>query len=268
MCDLLGLTFTGAVYASISLDLFQLRGAANPDGWGIAFYDGPMLQLVKEARAATNSSLYDFVESYPRSDTFVSHVRRSSRGVMSYVNTHPFYRVLTLGGVRKEFSFAHNGTLTDMSGLETQRFAPIGETDSERLFCYILEQIDRRGITTWERNDLEFLHNTIQGVNTEENTMNLLLSDGEYLFCYSDENRHNGGLRYIEQTFPFNRLEFVEEGVSLGSVEIASENVDESEDIKTSGYVIVTRALANLDWTEFPTGGLVVFRQGTKVYPE
>ncbi|MFW9955791.1 MAG: class II glutamine amidotransferase [Candidatus Thorarchaeota archaeon] len=266
MCDLLGMSFNSPVKASISLNIFQLRGSENPDGWGLAFYEGDILQIVKEARASTQSPLYDFVENYPQSQTFISHVRRSTMGNRSYANTHPFYRVGVIGGNRREFSFAHNGTLTNMDPLSLTKYRPIGETDSERLFCYLLETIEANSINHPSGIDFGLLHETLREINGLDNTLNCILSDGRYLLCYSDENRHNGGLRFAQQEHPFGELGLKTDELDLGLVDIRSANIVSDHDEKPSGYVVVTRAMAGEIWTDFDPGQLVVFHQGSLLY--
>ncbi len=262
------MSFSVPVGASISLDLFQLRGEENPDGWGLAFYEGAQLQLVKEARPALRSPLYDFVESYPESRIFISHVRRSTRGNRSYANTHPFYRVASVNDRRKEYCFAHNGTLTDMSGLELSSLSPIGETDSEYLLCYILEQMAIKEISEMTPFAFDFLEKLLHEINGVENTLNCMLSDGEYLLCYSDENRHNGGLRFAKQEHPFSGIAFTDNEVTLGSVDIRSANINGDVAVGQAGYVIVTRAMSGDVWTEFNPGELIAFRNGKIVYPK
>ncbi len=266
MCDLLGMSFSSEVHAGISLDLFQERGKENPDGWGLAFYRDQSLQIIKEAISATRSPLFDFMERHMQSDTFLSHVRRSTRGVSSYVNTHPFYRVVIINGVRREFAFAHNGTLTSMDILDPTDMKPLGTTDSELLFCYLLEQINRRGIAEWGHDAFKFIEGEFRRLNTPENTMNCIFSDGEYLFCYSDENRHNGGLRYVPREHPFDPLDFIEDGRRLGSVDIRSANISDTKPTRNTGHIIVTRVLNESDWREFNPGQLIVFKRGVLVY--
>lgn len=268
MCDLLGMSFSVPVGASISLDMFQLRGQENPDGWGLAFYEGSQMQLVKEARPALKSPLYDFVESYPESRIFISHVRRSTRGNRSYANTHPFYRILSVNDRRREYALAHNGTLTDMSKLTLSRIFPIGETDSEQLLCFILENLEDKEISEMTPYAFEFLEGLFHEINGVENSLNCMLTDGEYLLCYSDENRHNGGLRYAKQDHPFSGIPLQQDDITLGSVEIRTANIDGDVAVGQMGHIIVTRAMQGETWTEFNPGELIVFRQGKIVYPK
>ncbi|MHA1907839.1 MAG: class II glutamine amidotransferase [Candidatus Thorarchaeota archaeon] len=266
MCDLLGMSFNMSVGARISLDMFQERGKENPDGWGLAFYKGMQLQLVKEAQPAVKSPLFDFVESYPESKTFISHVRRSTMGTRSYANTHPFYRVVTIDKNRSEYSFAHNGTLTDMGMLKLSTLKPIGETDSEHLMCYLLEGLVDNGFSGFPPEAFKLIEGKLRQINTVENTLNCILSDGEYILCYSDENLHNGGLRYAEQKQPFSSVDLIDEDTTLGFVNLSA-NIEGDEE-GPSGYVVVTRALSGNEWIEFKPGELIVFRHGHIVYPD
>ena len=263
MCDLLGLSFNTPVTAKFSLDIFQQSGVQNPDGWGVAFYVDGRVQIVKEAAPANDSRLFDFVEQYPQSKTVITHVRRSTRGVRSYLNTHPFYRLLPSVPTNHEYTFAHNGTLLQQENLKLMNFAPIGETDSEHIFCFLLDAIAHREIDKWKDDDFRFIEGLLRNINDGQNTLNCIFSDGEYLFCYSDENDHNNGLRFVKQTQPFGKIELISTEEKLGSIDIRSD----SEAATQTGYIISTRILTNEPWTEFKNGEFIVFREGEIVYP-
>jgi predicted glutamine amidotransferase len=263
LCDLLGLSFNFPVTARISLDVFQQRGDANPDGWGVAFYIYNRLQVIKEAAPSVDSRLFDFIEQYPESNTFITHVRRSTRGVRSYLNTHPFYRHVGPGSNKREYVFAHNGTIVDQEKLKLKYYAPIGETDSEHAFCYVLDALSERIPTNWKNDDFQFIEELLKDINVGENTLNCIFSDGEYLFCYSDENDYNNGLRFIKQTYPYRTIELVSSDQELGSIEIHSRPRSPPQ----TGYIISTRILTDEPWTEFEHGELIVFKKGEIVYP-
>ena len=264
MCDLLGLSFNTAISAKISLDIFQKRGDVNPDGWGLAFYQDERLQVIKDAHSAIDSTLYDFMERYIHTSTLISHVRRSTMGVPSYLNTHPFYRRLQVGSKRREIAFAHNGTLTRLEGLHFSDFTPLGETDSEQIFCHLLEAISTKMIDSWTKDEFTFIEQKLREINDEHNTLNCLFSDGSYLFCYSDINDHNNGLRFTSQVAPFGTVDLVGSDEKMGSIELRTE-IPSSLD--QSGYLISTRILTSGKWTELTNGELVVFKDGYIVYP-
>jgi glutamine amidotransferase len=266
MCELLGLSFSTPVSASMSLNMFQTRGAANPDGWGIAFYREGYLQIIKESKPAVDSHLFDFIENYPQSEIFISHVRRSTVGNRSYVNTHPFYQSIRLGNEQFEMAFAHNGTLSKAKDLKLSRFMPIGQTDSERAFCNLLEAIATRGISQWNKQSYELVESHLQTLNDTQNTLNCIFSDGIRLFCYSDENRHNDGLRYMKWRYPFGKMPLVKDETQLGTIDIQSQNIGDSPREREAGYVIVTKALSEGNWTDFKPGRLMVFENDEIVY--
>ncbi|MHA1909768.1 MAG: class II glutamine amidotransferase [Candidatus Thorarchaeota archaeon] len=268
MCDLLGMSFNTPINARFSLDIFQLRGEANPDGWGLVYYRDERLQVIKEATAAITSTLFDFIENYPQSKTFISHVRRSTRGAPSYLNTHPFYRHVGATSAKVEYAFAHNGTLKDLTNLQLESLTPLGETDSEHAFCYILDAITTREIIHWDQTDFKFLEDLLRNINSSTNTFNCIFSNGSYLFCYSDENRHNDGLRFIKHSKAIGPVEMVADDFKLGTIEIESANIGGLNEIDQTGYVIVTRALTSDGWVEFDPGELIVFRDGAIVYPQ
>ena len=266
MCDLLGLTFNVPITAKISLNIFQERGAENSDGWGLAFYTDNTLQIVKEARSAIGSELYDFMERYVSSHTIISHVRRSTRGIPSYLNTHPFYRRCKIGSENREIAFAHNGTLTQHNKLRLREFTPIGETDSEHLMCHLLDAISTQVLGSWEEDDFAFIEHKLREINQERNTLNCIFSDGSYLFCYSDVNDHNNGLRFVKQEQPFRKIELSSPEAQLGFIDISTDKKSAVPPVAT-GYIISTRILTNEPWTEFNNGELIIFDEGRIVYP-
>jgi predicted glutamine amidotransferase len=169
------------------------EGRGNPDGWGIALYPdgGKAVQLIKESIPAASSKLAKFVSTYEHlcSRTFIAHIRKASKGVVAYRNTHPFSRTV----MGREYAFAHNGTVRRIRRTSTGRYKPLGATDSELLFCRILHYIEERGICGWDEEDfLEFwkfligINRRTTKIKKKPNKLNMLLSDGETLICYSD----------------------------------------------------------------------------------
>ena len=73
---------------------------------------------------------------------FIGHIGKANPPNIgrASANTHPFSRELS----GRSWVFAHNGKLPGLkenSGFTLGRFQPIGETDSEHAFCYLLDQI-------------------------------------------------------------------------------------------------------------------------------
>ncbi len=255
MCELLGLCFNTEVNPHISFRGFRHRGKNNPHGWGLAFYPDESCQIFKEALPAGKSSLAYFLESYDgvRSKIIIGHVRLASRGDVSRRNTHPFVRELN----GKEYVFAHNGTLHDCGSLETGRFKPVGETDSERAFCHLLNLLEKERIKRWGENECAWLKEELRRIN-EKGRLNCLLSDGEHLFCYHDRDGYNG-LRYLRRQPPYARVRLKD---ADWEIDLSEEKRDDQK-----GFVVATRPLTDEAWEPFKPGELMVFADGSLRYP-
>ncbi|MEM2135618.1 MAG: class II glutamine amidotransferase [Candidatus Jordarchaeaceae archaeon] len=253
MCELLGMSFNLPVRPNISFRGFRHRGETNPDGWGIAFYPDESAQILKEPIKAKSSSLSKFLQDYQelQSKIFVAHVRKASKGPKSHRNTHPFHRELN----GKEYVFAHNGTIIK-TGLELGRFKPIGETDSERAFCHLLNLIEARGITEWNNEGFDWIAEKLQQIN-QYGDFNCIFSDGENLFCYHDKNGYNG-LCFTQRKPPYGQIQLLDEDWKI--------NLAEEKDPEQTGYIIATRRLTNEPWHDFKFSELIVFKHGKMIY--
>lgn len=70
----------------------------------------------------------------------MSHIRQANRGSVALENTHPFTRELW----GRYWTFAHNGQLSNYESLDVGRFVPVGQTDSEKSFCWLLNQLENK----------------------------------------------------------------------------------------------------------------------------
>ena len=117
---------------------------AHPDGWGVAIRTHDDWLVHRSTSCAARCAQYDALVDQLETRVLIAHVRQRTVGVTSIANTHPFRR--------ESFVFAHNGTVRDVAALIARtspaRLAQIeGETDSERLFAFILTHIDEAGDT-------------------------------------------------------------------------------------------------------------------------
>jgi len=98
MCELLGVSSSGMTTVNLSLmKLAEHGGFSGPhrDGWGVAYYEGADVRLIKEAEAAADSEWVRFVRDHHlRSHIVMAHVRRATMGERAYRNTQPFMREL------------------------------------------------------------------------------------------------------------------------------------------------------------------------------
>lgn len=254
MCELLGMSFNLPVNPKISFKGFQQRGKNNPDGWGIAFYPDESAQIFKEPIEANKSNLANFLNGYSgiKSNIFIAHVRKTSVGVTSYKNTHPFNREIE----GKEYVFAHNGTIKNYNILSLSRFKPIGDTDSEYVFCLLLDYINEKGIKRLNPNNFQLLEEKIKEIN-KKGTLNCIFTDGEHLFCYHDKNDYNG-LYFIQRKTPYRKIVLKDLDWEI--------DLKEEKTPDQTGYIVATNPLTNEKWIKFKKGELIVFKNGKMIY--
>lgn len=195
MCELLGMSSNHPTSINVSLSTLAERGEApkmHGDGWGIAFYEGKDVRLIKDAGEAKDSPWVPFIkERNIVSHEIIAHIRKSTVGEVTYSNTHPFIRELA----GRMHTFAHNGTLSGIHEREefnSSSFRPVGKTDSERSFCYLMELIK----PLWSKGKIPELEDRIKIVHEfsvkmrELGPTNFLYSDGDALFAHG-HHRHD-----------------------------------------------------------------------------
>jgi glutamine amidotransferase len=255
MCELLGMCFSKPVTPSISFTGFRQRGEQHPDGWGLAFYPDESVQVIKEPVKAGSSALSAFLKDYAgvSSKIIIAHVRKASVGSNFHKNTHPFQREVD----GKDYVMAHNGTLKDFKdGLALTYFHPVGETDSEQAFCYLMDRILKNRIREWKKADFEWLLGAIGKVN-KYGTFNCLFSNGQCLFAYRDKDGKRD-LNFVKRTPPYGKIKLLDKDFEI--------DLGKDKDQQKQGYIIATCPLTNEKWESFGTGELIVFRDGEIVF--
>lgn len=255
MCELMGLSFERPLAADLSIRAFGARGEENADGWGLAWYPDRASAIVKEPIKWGESPIARLLEGYPalRSTIYIAHVRHGTTGGSPrYANTHPFSRERE----GRDYCFAHNGTIAGpLRKLSTGRYRPLGDTDSEQVFCHFLDQFDRRGGHLEDESSWRLLHDLAADLN-RWGTLNFLLSDGVRLFCYHDVGAWKGlSVRLVHFEGPHDPH------MGDSTLEL---NLKVPQRIR--GVVVATRALDVGGWKKFVPGELVVLEAGHVVY--
>ena len=138
MCQLLGLNANTPTDLVFSFTGFAQRAHEHKDGFGIAFFEGAGVRLFVDHQSATDSPVAQMVQRYPiRSRHILAHIRKATQGVVALENTHPFQRELW----GRYWVFAHNGNLVDFHPKLHAAFHPVGSTDSERAFCWLMQEL-------------------------------------------------------------------------------------------------------------------------------
>lgn len=192
MCELLGMSARHPTDVKHSLALLRPRGGElgpHADGWGVAFYEGRAAQIFKEPVPAAESRCLAFIADYDfRSTVVIGHIRKANPTQIgrASANTHPFSR--ELGG--RSWVLAHNGKLPgvmDDARFTLGRFRPMGETDSEHAFCFLLDRIARAsdGRLLGAAEIASILREPVEALS-RLGELNFLMSDGVHLVAFAN----------------------------------------------------------------------------------
>jgi len=251
MCQLLGMNCNTPTDIVFSFTGFALRGGltdAHQDGWGIAFFEGAGVRHLVDHQAAVRSPLAELIKAHPiKSKNVIAHIRKATQGMVALENCHPFVR--ECWGIN--WVFAHNGDLTGFMPELNGQFLPIGNTDSERAFCYVLQQLRLQFGN--RAPDLAELTAALSGLCREIarfGTFNMMLSNGSALFVHCSTNMH-----YLVRQHPFNTAHLSDRDITVDFASLTTP--------KDRVAVIATEPLTNNEtWTAFRSGELKVFVDG------
>ena len=254
MCELLGMSANVPTDICFSFTgLMQRGGRTGPhrDGWGITFYEGKGFRTFKDPKPSCESKIAELVQNYPiKSRAVVSHIRQANRGGVNLENTHPFTRELW----GRYWTFAHNGQLSGYQDLHTGRHRPVGETDSELAFCWLLKQMEDRYPEPPKDMEAGFLYVAkCCDELREKGVFNMLLSDGEYVMTYCTNH-----LYWITRRAPFGKAALLDEDVEI--------NFQEETTPHDIVFVIATQPLTgNEAWQRMKPGEYGLFHLGELV---
>lgn len=231
---------------------FATRGgktAPHADGFGLAFYEGRAARVFLDPNAAAASPLADFLRKQSiKTELAVAHIRRKTRGHVKLANTHPFQRELW----GRAWVFAHNGTVRGIKRRKLGRFfRPIGDTDSEHAFCFMLEAL-RSSFRAYPTKRSE-LREAIADLGSElsrHGTFNFLLGDGRALYARCDTR-----LCHIVRKAPFGKATLADEEVSIDFAEVTTPR-------DRVAVVATTPLTRDETWVHGEPGTLWVFEEG------
>jgi glutamine amidotransferase len=247
MCQLLGMNGNTPTDIVFSFTGFSTRAEEHKDGFGIAFFEGAGVRLFVDAQSARHSPVAEMVRRYPiRSDNIVAHIRKATQGRVALENTHPFQRELW----GRYWVFAHNGDLKGYAPRLHASFRPVGSTDSELAFCWLMQELSKSHARVPPVLELTRTLRELVPRIARHGTFNFMLSNGEALWAHCSTR-----LSYIVRQHPFKKAKLQDDDVSVDFAELTTPN--------DRVAVIVTEPLTcDEDWTPIPPGELLAFAGG------
>ena len=254
MCQLLAMNCNVPTDICFSFAGFRKRGGetdVHRDGWGIGFFEGKGARLFLDPQPSAHSPIAELVRTYPiHSLNVIAHIRKATRGIVSLENTHPFIRELW----GRYWIFAHNGHLPEFRPPLDGSVTPVGKTDSERIFCWLLQCLRQQFghaapprtelFATLRRLTLEFAGLGIS---------NYLLSNGDVMVAHCSTR-----LSYILRQAPFRKAHLADADVTVDFRLLTTS--------KDRVAVIATLPLTdNEAWVDMRPGTLWMFHDGDVV---
>ncbi len=253
MCELLGMSANVPTDICFSFSGIMRRGGdtgPHKDGWGIAFYEGLGCRVFHDATPSAQSCLAELLGKWPiKSTTVISHIRQANVGSVSLENTQPYQRELW----GRPWTMAHNGQIPAIMKWTTDYYQPIGSSDSEHAFCYLLSEL-RKSFPSRPSDDVlaSFLATHFNSFS-RIGVCNMLLSDGETMFAYCSTK-----LYWITRKAPFGKASLQDQDLT---VDFGTETTP--NDVVT---VIATQPLTNNEvWQKMHPGQLQIFHLGDVV---
>lgn len=263
MCQLLGLNANNPTDIVFSFTGFRQRGGNtddHKDGFGIVFFEPNgqgknSLRPFYDDKPSYLSPLADFISDHPiKAVNTLCHIRKASDGGQGLVNNHPFIREIW----GETWAFAHNGQMvenfTNQLPMVKKIYHPVGMTDSEQAFCYLLNRLRQE----FDHKPTErILYKFLRKVSDELGNVgiyNALLSNGEWQLAYA-----NTLMFYIERHAPFGMATLTDKDLSLDFSQ-----VNQAED---KIMVIATTPLTGDEtWQQMAVGECLVFKAGKIAY--
>ncbi len=257
MCQLLGMNSRLPASLTLSFTGFSQRGGCtdhHADGWGIAFFEsdgsdpGRGVRYFVDKEGAATSPIAQMLRSYPiKSHNVVAHVRKATVGAVNLENCHPFVRELW----GRYWVFAHNGDLKDYAPALHGNFRPVGSTDSELAFCWLLQELAKSHVGVPSVDELTLTLAELVPQIARHGSFNFLLSNGQALWAHASTKLH-----YVLRQHPFTEVHLKDDDVSV--------DLSELNGPQDRLAIVVTEPLTtNEDWVAMAPGELRVFIEGS-----
>ena len=264
MCQLLGMNCNTPTDIGFSFAGFRKRGGDtdhHKDGFGIAFFEPSQcgatagLRLFHDDKPSYNSPVADLINHYPiKAMNVICHIRKATQGIVCLANTHPFVREVW----GEQWAFAHNGQLNcdfiDKLPKVAMLYEPVGTTDSELAFCYLLNRLKSEFFARPDNATLfEFLTKICREL-ADLGLFNCLLSNGEWQLAYAGSL-----LFYLTRQAPFGEAVLADEDLAIDFSQFTTQ-----DDCVT---VLVTIPITvNEPWQQLAVNECVIFREGKAVF--
>ena len=226
MCELLAISSEKPLKTNKYLKTFYNHSKHHPHGWGLAIKDKNKYIIDKEPQKANNSiKLKEILEKDIITDNLIAHIRLATLGNMIKENCHPFSKKDNLG---RTWLLMHNGTIFDGEELEKYKKVQEGQSDSERILLYIVDQINHTKFHS-STELIQLLDELITNL-AKNNKLNIMLICNDLIIVHAN---YKNSLYYLE---------------------------------KSNSLLVSTKELSGENWQLLEINRVIGLRKGKKIY--
>jgi transglutaminase-like putative cysteine protease/predicted glutamine amidotransferase len=256
MSELVALCLDANTSPAVQFAAARPGEAGGVYGWGVGWYPGSErgAAVVKDPTSTGATTVSNALGDWNRfrSTIFVSHVR-GHRRPRNQEDAQPFVR--SYGG--RQWIFAHDGDLApDYAERfplgDDPAFDPLGRTDSEHAFCWLLSRLHAERARSLADVPPERLHAWLRTLN-EGGQLNLLLTEGEHVAAYHDA-AGAGTLYWTRRVPPHATAQLRSESIEI--------RLDSPEDPNRTALLFSSAPLTADGWQAVSAGGLILGRRG------
>ena len=260
MSDIFALNFDGLSSPSIKLKLFDEAQASISTGWGFGWYpnNNQGAIVAKDPAARDTRILTEALMDWEkfRSTVFICKVMKGAKGYTNH-ETQPFSR--SFAG--RDWLFMHKGDLdkTKLQALHSNKsrfLEPLGRTDSEIAFCYLLGLMQDSNIRKLADIKPEVLLVWFEQFD-QLGSADMILTDGNSLVCF--HGTHSQTNMYYTRRKPPSKLNAFDS-------EIASIDLKDPRDTYRTALIFSSSSFPQGDWHQMQSGQLLISRRGSLIW--
>jgi len=266
MSELVAISFDANASPRIELSKTRRMRESAPSaspaiyGWGVGWYPASErgAAVLKDPGSGGDSQVGAALRDWDRfrSTLFVCHLRGHRRR-RSEQDLQPFVR--SYAG--RHWIFAHDGDL-DRGWAERfplgddPSFEPLGRSDSEHAFCWLLSRLHARRARSLSDVPAGELRQWLLELNAK-GQLNITLSDGDLLVAYRDATAHDA-LYWTRLMPPHEIVDLRSDSVCIG--------LDAPEDPNRTLLVFSSTPLSSNGWQPLDPGQLMIARRGSVIW--
>lgn len=231
MCELLGVCTNTPIEVRGYLGRFYSHSVRHPHGWGLMRVHDGRTEIIKEPVCAIGSRIIsETIEKTRLQTNMLAHIRLATVGTTKYNNCHP-YTGFDISG--RQWTLIHNGTI--YSGVKLAKYLceQSGDTDSERVFLYMLDEVNRAIAANNAALSAEKRWSIMDNLAltlSPRNKLNLMIYDGEFLYVHKN----------MRNTLVYKKID--------------------------EGLIFSTEPLDDGEWDDFPMMRMLAYSKGQRVF--